>query len=101
MTKSEQTRLMAWRLKILRQAAAEGNVARVCRRYGISRQTFYKWKRRHAQHGDAAPREVGAEHAFSFLSRCGREVVAGVDHAVNEPGWAQSSEPPSWVAIVG
>src|SRR5690606_22861279 len=53
MTKSEQTRLMAWRLKILRQAAAEGNVARVCRRYGISRQTFYKWKRRHAQHGDA------------------------------------------------
>jgi transposase InsO family protein len=44
---------MAWRLKILRQAAAEGNVARVCRRYGISRQTFYKWKRRHAQHGDA------------------------------------------------
>jgi transposase InsO family protein len=53
MTKAEQARLTAWRLRILRQAADDGNVARACRRFGISRKSFYKWKRRHAEHGDA------------------------------------------------
>ena len=53
MTKGEQARLMAWRLKVLQQAADERNVARVCRRFGISRKSFYKWKRRYAEHGDA------------------------------------------------
>jgi transposase-like protein len=53
MTKAEQTRLTAWRLRVLRQAADEGNVARICRRFGISRKSFYKWKRRHTDHGDA------------------------------------------------
>jgi len=53
MTKGEQARLTAWRLKVLRQAADEGNVARTCRRFGISRKSFYKWKRRHTDHGDA------------------------------------------------
>ena len=49
MTKGEQARLTAWRLKVLQHAAAEQNVARVCRRFGISRKSFYKWKRRHAE----------------------------------------------------
>ena len=53
MTKGEQVRLTAWRLRVLRQAVDEGNVARVCRRFGISRKSFYKWKRRHIKHGDA------------------------------------------------
>src|SRR5262252_4710662 len=53
MTKAEQVRLTAWRLRILRQAVDDGNVARLCRRFGISRKSFYKWKRRHAEHGDA------------------------------------------------
>ena len=53
MTKGEQARLMAWRLKVFRQAAAERNVARVCRRFGISRKSFYKWKQRQTAHGDA------------------------------------------------
>ena len=53
MTKGEQARLMAWRSKVLQQAAGEQNVARVCRHFGISRKSFYKWKRRHAEHGDA------------------------------------------------
>jgi transposase InsO family protein len=44
---------MAWRCKVLQQAADEQNVARVCRRFGISRKSFYKWKRRHSEHGDA------------------------------------------------
>lgn len=53
MTKGEQARLTAWRWKVLQQAAAELNVARVCRHFGISRKSFYKWKRRHADHGAA------------------------------------------------
>jgi transposase InsO family protein len=53
MTKGEQARLTAWRSKVLQHAAAEQNVSRICRRFGISRKSFYKWKRRHAEHGDA------------------------------------------------
>jgi transposase InsO family protein len=53
MTNGEQARLMAWRLRVLQQAAAEQNVARVCRRFGISRKSFYKWKGRRAELGDA------------------------------------------------
>lgn len=53
MTKGEQARLVAWRLRILQEAATAANVARVCRRFGLSRKSFYKWKKRHAEHGDA------------------------------------------------
>ena len=54
MTKAEQNRLVTWRLKILQHAGEEARqIARTCRHFGISRQTFYKWKRRFAEHGDA------------------------------------------------
>ena len=54
MTKTEQTRLTSWRLKVLQRAAEDSrNVARTCRHFGISRQAFYKWKRRFAEHGEA------------------------------------------------
>ena len=53
MMKAEQARLTAWRSRFLQEAAAMQNVARVCRRFGISRKSFYKWKRRHTEHGDA------------------------------------------------
>ena len=53
MTKGEQARLTAWRSKVLQHAAREQNVARACRRFGISRKSFYKWKRRQAELGDA------------------------------------------------
>jgi len=43
MTKAEQTRLMAWRLRVLQEAGAGArNVAQTCRRFGLSRRTFYK-----------------------------------------------------------
>ena len=54
MTKAEQTRLMAWRFRVLQRASeASRNVARTCRHFGLSRKTFYKWKRRHEEHGAA------------------------------------------------
>jgi transposase InsO family protein len=54
MTKTEQMRLTAWRLKVLRRGAETSrSVARTCRHFGLSRKTFYKWRRRFAEHGAA------------------------------------------------
>lgn len=54
MTKTEQNRILAWRLKILRQAREmPRNVAQTCRHFGISRRTFYKWSARYKSHGEA------------------------------------------------
>ena len=53
MTKAERTRLLTWRFKILQQAAeVPRNVARTCRYVGISRKTYYKWKRRYDEYGE-------------------------------------------------
>ena len=54
MTKTEQNRVLSWRLKVLREAsAAPRNVAQACRHFGLSRKSFYKWKARYDAHGDA------------------------------------------------
>ena len=53
MTKAEQVRITTWRSKVLQHAAAIGNVARTCRRFGLSRKSFYKWRRRFLEYGDA------------------------------------------------
>jgi transposase InsO family protein len=53
MTNAEQRRLTRWRLKVLEAATSAGNVARTCRHFGISRKTFYKWRRRYTEHGAA------------------------------------------------
>jgi len=44
MTKDEQNRVVAWRLKLLRQDShLPIGVAQTCRHFGVSRKTFYKW----------------------------------------------------------
>ena len=53
MTKTEQLRVTIWRSKVLQHATTIGNVSRTCRRFGISRKSFYKWRRRFMEHGDA------------------------------------------------
>lgn len=53
MTKNEQIRLTHWRSKVLQRAADSGCVARTCRHFGISRKTYYKWRKRFAEHGAA------------------------------------------------
>lgn len=54
MTKAEQARNLAWRLKILKWAQDEPRqVARTCRHFGISRTAFYRWKQRFEAHGEA------------------------------------------------
>jgi transposase-like protein len=54
MTQAEQTRLWTWRSKMLQRAGESScNVAQTCRHFGISRQAFYKWKRRFDEFGAA------------------------------------------------
>lgn len=54
MRKEELTRLMNWRLKVLRHASeVSKNIAQTCRHFGISRPCFYKWQRRHSELGVA------------------------------------------------
>ena len=54
MTKTEQNRVVAWRLKLLRQASdLPRSVAQTCRRFGLSRKTLYKWNARYKSHGEA------------------------------------------------
>ena len=54
MTKTEQNRVLAWRLKVLREASAvPRNVAQTCRHFGLSRKAFYKWKGRYEAQGEA------------------------------------------------
>ena len=76
MTKTEQLRVTTWRSKILQHAAAISNVERTCRRFGISRKTFYKWRRRFVEHGDAGlcdrsptPRRVPRATADEVVSK--------------------------------
>lgn len=55
MTKIEQARLVTWRSKLLQSVAGEArSVARTCRHFGVSRKTFYKWRKRQQAGGDAA-----------------------------------------------
>jgi transposase InsO family protein len=54
MTKTEQTRLWAWRCRVLQEGCgASRNIAQTCRHFGISRQAFYRWKRRFDTLGEA------------------------------------------------
>ena len=55
MTKAEQTRLVTWRMKVLEHAGSgTRQVAQTCRHFGLSRKTFYKWKKRYETGGAAA-----------------------------------------------
>ena len=59
MTKAEQTRLIAWRLRVLRHAAKRPrSIAETCGHFGISRPTIYKWKARFEE-GQAAGLVIG------------------------------------------
>ena len=42
------------KLRILAEGEERGNVSQTCRRFGISRDTFYRWKREYAAGGEAA-----------------------------------------------
>ena len=54
MTKAELARRLAWRFKVIQQAGERTrNIAHTYRHFGISRQAFYRWKRRFDANGAA------------------------------------------------
>jgi transposase InsO family protein len=53
MTKDEHLRLVTFRSKFLEHAKRIGNVSATCRYFGISREKFYKWKKRFDELGAA------------------------------------------------
>ena len=54
----EQQRKVRHRLAVLRHAEeVTGSVSATCRYYGISRQVFYKWRRRFEEEGEAGLRD--------------------------------------------
>lgn len=40
------------KLRVLAHAEENGNVSRTCRYFGVSRDTFYRWKRDYKRLGD-------------------------------------------------
>ena len=88
MTKTEQNRVLAWRLKVLREAsAAPRNVAQTCRHFGLTRKAFYKWKARYEAQGEAglcdrprtphrSPRATRARSSPRFFI-CGSAITLG------------------------
>jgi len=42
------------KLKILKYGKEIGNVSKACRYFGISRETYYKWKRDYEARGESA-----------------------------------------------
>jgi len=54
----EQQRKVRHRLAVLRHAEeVTGSVSATCRYYGISRQVFYKWRRRFEEEGESGLRD--------------------------------------------
>jgi len=47
-------RIVNHKIKILNYAAEIGNASKACRYFGISRDTFHRWKREYAKHGEQA-----------------------------------------------
>jgi transposase InsO family protein len=74
MDEREQQRKVRHRLAVLRHAEeVTGNVALTCRYYGISRQIFYKWRRRYEELG-----EDGLRDGSSRPHHCPHETPAEV-----------------------
>jgi len=57
-------------LRALQEAGA-GSVDATCLRYGISRATFFRWKRRYGAGAEATQRHI--ERLESALARCNRQ----------------------------
>ena len=50
--KIQEKRDITRKLKVLEHAKISGNVSFTCRHFGISRDSFYKWKRAYTTDGE-------------------------------------------------
>ena len=60
------------KLKVLRHAGHSGNTAKICRYFGVSRSTFYRWQRRYKKFGEAGLKN---EKDLRVLLICSAEVL--------------------------
>ncbi len=51
MTPTDET-IVKHKIKVLSYAVEIGNASKTCRYFGISRDTFHRWKREYAKHGE-------------------------------------------------
>ena len=49
---TQEERDIRRKIKVLEHACSSGNVSRTCRYFGISRETYYCWRRRYQQYGE-------------------------------------------------
>ena len=78
MDEREQQRKVRHRLGVLRHAEeVSGNVSATCRYYGISRQCFYKWKRRYDELGEQGLRD-GSSRPHHSPNATDPEIIAKV-----------------------
>src|SRR6516165_1241631 len=74
----EQQRRIRHRLAVLRHAEeVTGNVAATCRYYGVSRQCFYKWRRRYEELGEEGLRD-GSSRPLNSPNETPAEVVGKI-----------------------
>src|SRR4028118_1115061 len=76
MSEQQQLRVQEHRLKVLRYAQSTGNVAKTCRRYGISRTLFYQWRTRYQEDGpqglwdrSRAPKRCPKAHSAEVVEK--------------------------------
>jgi len=90
------------RLAMLLEAERRGNVAETCKRHGISRQTFYKWRRRFWEQGVLGLRDRShvpirpRKRSSTLVRRVIRHVLAHPEGSIRAYGRALHM-PPSTV----
>lgn len=84
----KEKRIMALKTDFVRKARRRGaNVAALCREYGISRQTGYKWLRRAKEEGLKGLEERSRRPHSVPLGTAEEMVVAIVDERKKRPRW--------------
>lgn len=84
----KEKRIMALKTEFVRKARRRGaNVAALCREYGISRQTGYKWLRRTKEEGIKGLEERTRRPHSVPLSTAEEIVVAIVEERKRRPRW--------------
>lgn len=73
MTKAQQE--MRYRLKIFEEAALYGNISFVCRKYGISRDSYYRWKQQYQSFGEKGLVTAERKNYANTLIRLGLSIV--------------------------
>ncbi len=86
--------IQAYRLRILQEAQRVGNVSATCRRYGVTRTVFYRWRARLDRYGP-----VGL-HPTRRTARRGRppELTVADERLVVAEALAWPTRGPQWVS---